>query len=105
VKFVREIVLPLDIEIQVAILIGSIGVQPEMIVAGIGRKEQIVFGVHFMTDVQIGVIERSATVTILLLRKVFQDPVGIGRAAGDQVGSPAAVDRALERKATRERAN
>src|SRR5580658_4624154 len=79
---------PFDVGARVAVFVGGVIVQVELIGAVIAHQVEGIFPVELVCDAQVGVIEiRSAVVVSATGGEAVQDPVGVGGAqSGDQGG-------------------
>ncbi len=69
---------PLDVPVPVAVAVGRIAVQPELILAQVGGDIDIILFVELVADIQVDVVERGRAVFIGFGQQ-FQQPVGVGR--------------------------
>src|SRR5262249_35751830 len=90
-----EGVLPFEVDVLVAILVKSIGVQPETVIADISVYVKVVLMVELMSDGKVHIVEGAAVILILVGQQVH-DPVGIGGTRTQDKGRLVLDDRSFQ---------
>ena len=104
VEFVAENMLPLQGYILIAIGIGGVVVEIEVVFAEIARKIEVVLFIDLMTDIEVEIIEGSPAIMVLG-RQILQEPVGIGRPAAEDKRGLVLDQRALYIQPARQQAD